>query len=122
MCTLTANNCATHTTQATLTIDSVSSVQGLASAKDLFLQNNPNPVNTFTTIEYTLPEPGGITLEILDLCGHVISQPVMEVQASGRHSIVYDASALQPGLYFYCLKFKSETRNFSTSRKMIKIN
>jgi hypothetical protein len=119
-CILTSQGCTTNTSQATLTVDSVSSVQETADSKDFLLQNKPNPVSGFTQIEYTLPENGEVSVQILDLCGHVIAGPVGEKQATGRHSIRFDASALQPGIYFYCLKFRNDHRGYTASRKMIK--
>jgi len=122
MCTLNTQNCTAATMQAIVSVDSVLTVPDPASANDFLLQNKPNPVNGFTIIGYTLPSSGSVTLEILDLCGKICAVPVGETQAAGPHSIRFDASGLNAGLYFYRLTFNNGTSGFTASRKMIKQN
>ena len=120
LCSLNNQGCNTVTGQVTLSVDSVASVRDLAGANDLLLQNRPNPVTSLTNIEYTLPENGSVIIEIMDLCGRIIANPVREPQSTGIHSICFDATRLQPGLYFYNLRFRNENINYITSGKLIK--
>jgi hypothetical protein len=122
MCTLNTQNCTVTTMQATVSVDSVLPVPDHAAANDFLLQNKPNPVNGFTIIGYTLPSAGSVTLEILDLCGKIIALPVRETQTAGLHSLRFDASGLNAGLYFYRLTFNNGTSGFTASRKMTKQN
>ena len=79
-------------------------------------------MNGFTVIEYTLPAPGSVSLEIFDMCGNIISQPVNDAQAKGVHSFRFESAGLAPGIYFYRLSFKNENSGFAATRKLIKLN
>jgi hypothetical protein len=52
----------------------------------------PNPFNPEVTIEYFLPSEGFVFIEIFDILGHSIIQPVQGRQISGHHQIVWDGS------------------------------
>jgi hypothetical protein len=122
LCNLIAQNCTATTLQATLTVDTLASTPGYAAANDFLMQNKPNPMNGFTVIEYTLPAPGSVSLEIFDMCGNIISQPVNDAQAKGVHSFRFESAGLAPGIYFYRLSFKNENSGFAATRKLIKLN
>ncbi|MBI9070946.1 MAG: T9SS type A sorting domain-containing protein [Melioribacteraceae bacterium] len=84
------------------------------------LQNYPNPFNPATTIEYTLPNikaghASSLRLEIFDILGRKIRTLVNEVQSSGNHKVIFNASDLSSGTYFYKLIFNGK----SQIRKMI---
>ncbi len=66
-------------------------------------QNFPNPCNNKTQFSYFLPEGCLVTLSIFDMLGNVISIQNINYQSKGKHEIVFDASALQSGIYFYKL-------------------
>ncbi len=120
ICSLNTQDCYTTTLPATLTVDTLASVNGYEGAKIFLLQNKPNPIHNFTFIEYTLPAKGKVSLKIVDLYGKLIAQPVTEIQTKGTYTIRFDASELTPGIYFYQLQFNNENSGFIASRKMIK--
>ena len=122
MCILNGQNCTTATLQAILIVDTLASVKGNAAANDFLLKNVPNPVNGFTIIEYTLHDAGNVVLEIMDMSGRIIEQPVNETQEQGKHYYRFEASGLTPGLYFYNVNFRNEHSGFTSSRRMIKQN
>ncbi len=69
-------------------------------------QNYPNPFNPYTTIEYYIPEPGHVTLEVYNTLGQRVSVLVDEFRQQGRHAEVWYArdqsgSELSSGVYFY---------------------
>jgi len=64
-------------------------------------QNYPNPFNPITTITYTLPEQQQVLLEVFDIMGRKVSTLIDNVQQSGTHYIVFDASNLSSGSYIY---------------------
>jgi len=68
-------------------------------------QNYPNPFNPETTISYSLPKAGNVTLEVYSLLGQKLSSLVSKRQSAGTHSIQFNASSLSSGIYFYRLKF-----------------
>lgn len=78
-------------------------------------QNYPNPFNPVTTLSYNLPTDGITTLKIMNLMGQVVDTPVNGFCKAGKHEIIYDASGLPSGIYFYQLMYG----NHSASKKML---
>jgi hypothetical protein len=66
----------------------------------LTLAGSPNPFYEQTTLAYTLPAEGRVTLKISDMLGQTVLVPVNENQSSGRHSVSLNGLSLQPGVYF----------------------
>jgi hypothetical protein len=79
-------------------------------------QNYPNPFNATTTISYSIEKPGMVSIEIYDLLGRSVDTIINETKLSGRHSIIYDASALPTGVYFYKITAGEQTE---TGRMML---
>ena len=90
----------------------------------LMLQPNyPNPFRQQTTLEYTLPEAGEVTLEVYDILGRRVRVLVSERQQPGVHRVQWDGrnSAGQPvasGLYIGRLAVdgQSKTRKMTLVR------
>jgi hypothetical protein len=68
-------------------------------ARELSLSVYPSPAVYSTTVDYTLPEEGWVTVALYDLSGRRVAILLDENTTSGRHGFVYDASALSPGVY-----------------------
>lgn len=66
-------------------------------------QNYPNPFNPSTTIEYTAPVNTHVTLKIYDILGKEITTLVDKYQNSGSYIVIWNASNLSSGVYFYKL-------------------
>ena len=64
-------------------------------------QNYPNPFNAMTVISYSLPEPSQVTIEIYDILGRQVETWLDDFREAGEHQIIWDASDLSSGLYFY---------------------
>ena len=79
-------------------------------------QNYPNPFNPETTIGYSLPEKGKVTLEIYDLAGQKLDTLVDDSQAAGSYEVNWRAGDFASSIYFYRLSF--ENRVVAT-RKMV---
>lgn len=73
--------------------------------KDFSLsQNYPNPFNPVTTINFTLPKAGTVSLKIYDVTGTEVMNVINNEQISaGTKSQFIDASGLSSGIYFYSL-------------------
>ncbi len=77
-------------------------------------QNYPNPFNPTTTIKFNLPEAGTVKLTLFNILGQQIRTLVNEFKESGTHTINFDASELNSGMYIY----KIESGSFTQTRKM----
>lgn len=51
------------------------------------LQNRPNPFAGETTLDYTLPERSTVRIEIVDVLGKRIQEPVNGIAEAGRYSV-----------------------------------
>jgi hypothetical protein len=94
----------THHTllQATVTSVAPSNEAPVASVFKLW-QNYPNPFNPTTTIRFTLPRRAHVTLAVFDGLGRPVAVLLDDERESGVHDLVFDASALSSGVYFYRL-------------------
>jgi len=72
-------------------------------------QNYPNPFNPVTTITYQLPERCYVRLAIFDLLGREVATLVNDIQDPGHKSLIFDATGLASGIYFYRLQAGSFT-------------
>jgi len=79
-------------------------------------QNYPNPFNPSTTISYSLPQSGFTQLKVYDMLGREVAKLVNKEQAAGNYNVVFDASQLSSGIYFYHLR---AGQNFVQSKKMV---
>jgi len=60
----------------------------------------PNPFNNETTITYTLPQDGEVSLKVFDLQGREVAALGTGHQALGTHSVTWDAEGAASGVYF----------------------
>ena len=78
-------------------------------------QNYPNPFNPSTTINFTLGKASDVKLMIYNILGQRVTTLVDTRMNAGQQSIVFDASKLASGVYFYRL----EAGNFNSVKKML---
>jgi hypothetical protein len=78
-------------------------------------QNYPNPFNPSTTIRFSVPEAGLVTLKVYNLLGEEVATLLNNEQAAGVYEANFDASRLSSGIYFYTL----EAKNFTSTKKMV---
>jgi hypothetical protein len=64
-------------------------------------QNYPNPFNSFTLIPFELPQQSDVTLTIFNSAGQKISTQFMANQKPGVHRLIWNASNLSSGIYFF---------------------
>lgn len=64
-------------------------------------QNFPNPFNPSTSISYSIPIPGFITLKIYDLLGREVHTLVNEFQKPGNHIVKFNVKNLSSYMYIY---------------------
>jgi hypothetical protein len=71
--------------------------------KALLSSAHPNPFNSSVVISYSLPSPRQVRLEIFDPLGREVAALVNGRQLPGQKEILWDASDMTSGLYFYKL-------------------
>jgi hypothetical protein len=78
-------------------------------------QNYPNPFNPTTVIRYDLPVDAHVELKVYNMLGQEVATLVDETQSAGFKSVVWDASRMGSGVYYYRITAGS----FNSVRKMI---
>ena len=78
-------------------------------------QNYPNPFNPTTTIKFSLPKSGNVSLKVYSALGELVTTLVDQDMQSGKHSVQFDANNLSSGSYFYSI----QANNFTYTRKMV---
>jgi len=97
---------------------SIEENQAIISNQFSLHQNFPNPFNPQTTISYSLPQASTITLTVYDIMGQEIATLLHnDKKAAGSHKILFDATNLPSGTYFYRL----QTRDYMETKKMLLI-
>ncbi len=79
------------------------------------LDNYPNPFNPMTTISYSLPEAGQVTLKVYDLLGREVVELVNSSKERGKHNVIFNASKFSSGFYIYTIR----VNDFYASKKML---
>jgi hypothetical protein len=70
-----------------------------------FLADNyPEPFNSVTTIEYSIPKKSDVTITVYNPEGQVVDVLVNQTIEPGHYSVQLDASKLGMGVYFYKIK------------------
>jgi hypothetical protein len=77
-------------------------------------QNYPNPFNPTTTIKFSIPEAGYVKLTLYNILAQEIKTLVNESKEAGVHTVNFNASDLNSGLYIY----KLEANGLTQTRKM----
>jgi len=77
-------------------------------------QNYPNPFNPSTTIKYSVPTAGNVTVKIYNSMGAEVMTVVNKNHAVGNYVETVDMSGLSSGIYFYTLS----SADFKDTKKM----
>ncbi len=80
-------------------------------------QNYPNPFNPETEIEFYIPKPGNVIVELYDITGRKINTLFESFAQAGQSSISFNGSFYASGVYFY----RMTAGNFTAIKKMILI-
>ncbi|NOY57385.1 MAG: T9SS type A sorting domain-containing protein [Calditrichaeota bacterium] len=77
--------------------------------------NYPNPFNPTTTISYSIPEFTFVSIKIFNALGKEVATLVNANKAIGNHQVIFDATTLASGVYFYRL----QVGDFIETKKMV---
>jgi photosystem II stability/assembly factor-like uncharacterized protein len=64
-------------------------------------QNTPNPVTSSTTIHFTVPESGPVSLRVFDPTGRAVTTVASGYYLPGSYDVSFDAQGLPNGPYYY---------------------
>ena len=78
-------------------------------------QNYPNPFNPTTTIKFSVAQKGNVQLDVYKVNGRKTAELLNGEKEPGNYEIIFDASKLSSGVYFYVLR----SAGFFQSKKMI---
>ncbi len=98
-----------------ITLTAVKSQNTGTAATYALMQNYPNPFNPSTTIEFEIPARSNVRLTVYDVLGREVASLSNGVHEAGRYSVVWNASNVASGMYF----FRLEADRFTAVRKML---
>ena len=78
-------------------------------------QNYPNPFNPTTTIRYAIPEDNFVSIKLYDVLGNEVITLVNEQKQAGRYEMLFNASNIASGVYYYQISSGS----FTQTRKLM---
>jgi hypothetical protein len=71
------------------------------SSRDFKISNYPNPVRSYTNIEYELPADGKVTISVYDIHGRKVATVVNGFRKAGAHTARLSSANLAAGQYHY---------------------
>lgn len=96
--------------------ENVTSIENENIPENIFLyQNYPNPFNPVTEIKFSIEQTQNVNLSIFNSKGELVQTLFEGEKEKGNHSIKFDASRLNSGVYFY----KLSSNNINFTRKML---
>jgi predicted outer membrane repeat protein len=95
-----------------------SPISGLPTDMEI-LSISPNPFNSSTSINYSIPAMDRIKISIFDINGRLIETLVNETLSAGIYNVVWDASMVSAGVYL--LSIKDSAGKPSRIRKLVMI-
>ncbi len=86
-------------------------------------QNYPNPFNPSTTIEFSIPQTGFVTLNVYNILGEMVATLVNEELNVGTYTTHWNASGVASGVYLYRLQAGTPPtgsgKSFVETKKMV---
>jgi len=93
---------------------SVREIQGIPNIYSLE-QNYPNPFNPSTTIRFSIPEQGLVTLKVFNLLGEEVATLLNSELTNGTYEVDFKGANFSSGIYFYTIT----ATNYVATKKMI---
>jgi hypothetical protein len=95
---------------------------GINSSKEIHIkdfnlkQNYPNPFNPSTTITFSIPSSGNVSLKIFNVMGQEVDELINKYLPVGSYSFKWNAENQAAGIYFYKLSVSGQS---PIARKMV---
>ena len=75
----------------------------------------PNPFNPVTTMEFTIPEAGNVSVLVYNLKGQVVSTLLSGLKSADSYSLVWNAANVPSGIYFV----KAQADGYTATQKLM---
>jgi hypothetical protein len=87
-------------------VEAATPVEQRESLPDAFYlsDNYPNPFNSMTRMQYSVPRTSFITIKIFNLHGQVVQDLFAGVRQPGNYTVTFDANGLPSGVYICQMK------------------
>ena len=87
----------------------VSEKNSLVPNEVVISQNYPNPFNPETTLQYSIPADGLVSIKVYDILGNKIKTLIEQWKSAGAHTEMWNgqndnSQAVSSGVYFYQIK------------------
>ena len=89
-----------------LLVKNTSGIEETISSEKSFdlIMNYPNPFNGATLISWTMREPGNAQISVYNSKGEFVKSLISKNFGRGSHSVTFDASGINSGVYYYELQ------------------
>ncbi|MCD6162017.1 MAG: T9SS type A sorting domain-containing protein [candidate division Zixibacteria bacterium] len=116
--TLTVSSNSPVTGTIDITVDVIGGIEGeegLLPSTFALEQNYPNPFNAITAINFAVPTDSDVELTVYNMLGQNVKTLISGKMNAGYHRVLWDASSVASGVYFYKLTAgdKTEVREMS---------
>jgi hypothetical protein len=105
------NNQDNYPNNDTMTIKRETVTVGIETLKSIggftLYQNIPNPANSSTRIDYSIPESGKVVFYVHSISGQLLYSQTIE-SSSGKQSVELNTSTFAAGIFFYSIEYKSQ--------------
>lgn len=98
-------------------VTAIEPVNNILPSEYKLAQNYPNPFNPSTTIEFSIPVSGHVTLKVYDALGKEVASILSDFRNAGNYSEQFIGTELTSGVYYYQLT----SGNFKETKKFMLI-
>jgi hypothetical protein len=104
------------------TISTATGIEDVTGNSSLVIKNYPNPFRDYTTVEYTLPFDGKVTLSLRDVRGNQVKMLINnEMKSKGDYSL-FITDIPESGVYFLTIRLEGANMDTIRTIKIIKGN
>jgi hypothetical protein len=96
-------------------VNAIEKLPGKVPSEYVLNQNYPNPFNPTTTIEYSVPTSGHVSLKVFNTVGQEVYTLYNDFQRAGSYKATFDGTELASGVYVYQL----HSNNVTLTKKFI---
>ncbi|MBK8130227.1 MAG: T9SS type A sorting domain-containing protein [bacterium] len=92
-------------------VDSSLAASSAELPQDFTLRAFPNPFNSQVQLEYALPAPGDLRIEVFSVDGRLAAEVLVGRMSAGTHTLNWSPSNLASGTYIARMQTAATTRH-----------